>query len=57
MKKNTNSLFIFLRKSKRYFSSLLWLDACAGGICTRKRGAHIELLCICHKTGTLMLPK
>ncbi len=52
-----NKLSILLRKVKRYLASLFWLKPCAGGICTRKRGNSIELLCICHKKGTIMLPK
>jgi len=57
MKKNKNYLLVFLRKSKRYISSLFWLEPCAGGICTRKRGSTTEILCICHKKWTIMLPK
>ncbi len=57
MKKNLHPLVVFLSKSKRYISSFFWLEPCAGGICTRKRGNTIELLCICHKKGKIMLPK
>lgn len=57
MKKKTPTLTVFWRKSKRYISSLFWLEPCAGGVCTRKRGTDIELLCICHKKGSIMLPK
>lgn len=57
MKKKTTSLSSLLMRAKRFISSLLWLEPCAGGMCIRKRGDKKELLCISHREGRLMLPK
>jgi 8-oxo-dGTP pyrophosphatase MutT (NUDIX family) len=42
---------------KKFLASFFWLDPCAGGICTRERKWKIEILCVTHKDGGLMLPK
>jgi len=57
MKKKIHPISLSLRNIKRYLSSLFWLAPCAGGICTRKRGTNTEILCVCHKTWKISLPK
>lgn len=57
MKKKKQGFWRIIKGVKIYISSLFWLEPCAGGICTRKRAGNTEILCICHKKGTLMLPK
>jgi 8-oxo-dGTP pyrophosphatase MutT (NUDIX family) len=47
----------FFEQCKKYIASIFWLDPCAGGICLRERRWKIEILCVLHKNGMLMLPK